>query len=154
VKKFRVIRNVSKQRTLVTDRPNHETYQVRDDLAVAAGPEPVAGVGEVGPEVLVVVDLAVDGDDHGLVLVVEGLVAGGRVDDGEALVGEVAVAHLTEAAPVGAPVLEPPRQLQHARPLAALGLVSAPQHCKYAAHPRSRCKASCSASLACADRVE
>jgi hypothetical protein len=107
---------------------------VRDDLAVAAGPELVAGGGEVGPEVLVVVDLAVDGDDDGLVLVVEGLVAGGRVDDGQALVGEVAVAHLPQPAPVGAPVLEPPRQLQHAGALLPL-LVGAPQHSKDAAHP-------------------
>lgn len=79
-----------------------------DDLAVTAGPEAVSGSSEAGSEELVVVDLAVDGDDDGLVLVVEGLVAGGRVDDGEALVGEVAVvAHLAKAAPVGATVLEP-----------------------------------------------
>lgn len=114
------------------------TYQVRDDLAVAAGPEAVACAGEAAPEVQVVVDLAVDGDDHRLVLVVEGLVARGRVDDGEALVREVAVAHLPEAAPVGAPVLQPPRQLQHPGPLAAaLGLVGAPEHSKYAAHAHS-----------------
>lgn len=107
---------------------------MRDDLAVAAGPESVAGGGEPAPEVLVVVDLAVDGDDHRLVLVVEGLVAGGRVDDGEALVGEVAVAHLTEAAPVGATVLEPPRQLQHPASL-VLAMTRLAKHSKYAAHP-------------------
>ena len=57
------------------------------------------------------------------------------IDDGEALVGEVAVAHLPEAAPVGAPVLEPPRQLQHPGSLAMRRLVGAPKHSKYAAHP-------------------
>lgn len=81
------------------------TDQVCDDLAVAACPECVRG--ELRPELFMVVDLSVHSDDEGLVLVVEWLVARGRVDDGEALVGEVAVADLVHAAPVRAAVLEP-----------------------------------------------
>lgn len=107
------------------------TDQVCDDLTVAAGPE---GVGrELLPELFMVIDLPVHGDSDGLVFVVERLVAGGGVDDGEALVGEVAVVDLVHAAPVGAAVLEPARELQDMCPL-PLGVIGAAQHRQYAAH--------------------
>jgi hypothetical protein len=44
--------------------------------------------GQLGLDLGEVVDLAVVGDDDRAVLVVEGLLAGGEIDDGQALVGE------------------------------------------------------------------
>lgn len=107
--------------------------QVRNDFAVTSGPEGVGG--ELRPELFVVVDLPVHRDSEGLVFVVEWLVTGGWVDDGEALVGEVAVANLVQPAPVRATVLEPARELKYADSL-SLGVVGTSEHCQYAAHFR------------------
>jgi hypothetical protein len=67
------------------------TDQVCNDFAVTSRPELVAVGKELLPDGPIVVDLAVHGDYDSLDLVAEGLVAGGWVDDGETLVGKVAV---------------------------------------------------------------
>ena len=57
-------------------------------LRVGAGGEPVPGRLQRGPQLAVVVDLAVDDRRDRAVLRVEGLVAAGHVDDGQPGVGE------------------------------------------------------------------
>jgi hypothetical protein len=73
------------------------------DLAVRLGDKRLAGdlLQDLRLELLVVVDLAVDGHHDGLVLVEQGLVARGGVDDGQALVRQEVVAELVHARPAG-----------------------------------------------------
>ena len=77
-----------------------------DDLAVAAGAEGVAGGLELGAQLAVVVDLAVVDEPDGLVLVGDGLVAAGAVDDAQAAVAEADGGRLEGAGVVGAAVHE------------------------------------------------
>jgi hypothetical protein len=74
-------------------RPSH--------LAVRLGGELDPGLLglNVGHESLVVVDLSVDRHHQGLVLVEQGLVTRGRVDDGKALVGQEVVSELMQSGP-------------------------------------------------------
>jgi hypothetical protein len=62
--------------------------QVEEDLAVRAGGEAVAALLELGADPREVVELAVHDRVHPAVLVGQGLVAGGKVDDAEASVPE------------------------------------------------------------------
>jgi len=56
-----------------------EHFQRRDAVKLPA--EAVAALFEIGTELAVVVDLAVEGDPDGFVFVGDGLVAAGEVDD-------------------------------------------------------------------------
>jgi hypothetical protein len=76
--------------------------QRQDDLAVRARGEGEAGVGDA--QGAVVVDLAVDGQGHRLVLGEEGLLAADGIDDGEALMSQHRTARLMQARPVRAAV--------------------------------------------------
>jgi hypothetical protein len=79
--------------------------EVRHHLGVAAAAEPVALGQQVGAELGVVVDLAVDDDRDAAVLVGHRLPAGVRqVDDREAPVGQRDGAAREEAVPIGAAV--------------------------------------------------
>jgi hypothetical protein len=93
-----------------------QSYQRDDDLAVAAGGEGVLP-GELLPDLLVVVDLSIGHDDDGPVLVVEGLVAGERGDDGEALLRQEVALALEQPGPVRSTVLQPAGAGEDAGPL-------------------------------------
>ena len=77
--------------------------QGKDDLAVASGEEPI-GASELGLELAVVVDLAVDGQDVGAVGVLQRLGAVFHIHDGEAVVGQDGALVSENAGPVGAAV--------------------------------------------------
>src|SRR5665648_782145 len=79
---------------------------VDDDFAVAAGAERVAGGDELVAQLAVVVDLAVVDEPDGVVLVGDGLVAPGAVDDAEPAVAEAHVRALEGAGVVGSAVHE------------------------------------------------
>ena len=59
-----------------------------DDLGVALGAEDMAERGELGDQLLVVVDLAVVDDDDTSILVPQRLLARREIDDGQPLVAE------------------------------------------------------------------
>jgi len=73
-----------------------------DDLGVAAGAEGVAGGHQLGAQLDVVEDLAVEDDPHRLVLVGHGLLPRGQVDDREPGVGQAGVAVVVAPELVGA----------------------------------------------------
>jgi hypothetical protein len=54
-----------------------------DGLGIARGVEDVAGGFELGPQLLVVVDLTVEDEPHGSVFVVDRLLAGRQIDDAQ-----------------------------------------------------------------------
>jgi hypothetical protein len=74
---------------------------VNDDFGVAAGVENVAECLQFRDEFLVVVDFAVEDDADALVFVVQRLLAGGQVDDGEAPMAEPDAGFDMQAAFVG-----------------------------------------------------
>jgi hypothetical protein len=61
---------------------------VHDDFGVALGVEDVAVRLQLGYQLAVVVDLAVEDDHHRAVLIEQGLLTGGDVDDGQAPVAK------------------------------------------------------------------
>ncbi len=61
---------------------------MNDHLGVAAGPEAVSKLREFRDQRLIVVDLAVEDDDHAAVLVEQRLLPGGEVDDREPAMAE------------------------------------------------------------------
>ncbi len=65
--------------------------RVEDDFRIGAGAEAVAAARQFRPQVQEVVDLAVEHDGQGAVLVEHGLVAAGEVDDGQAAHAQVEV---------------------------------------------------------------
>ena len=80
--------------------------QVHEDLGVRPGPELMSRRRQLPVERFVVVDLAVEHDEHAAVLVRDRLVAAGQVDDAEAAHAEADPA-LDEGAPVvGAPMAD------------------------------------------------
>ena len=64
------------------------------------------------PELLVVVDFAVDGEDVASVGAVEGLLARQRVNDCQAFMGDERLVALEDAGPVRSAVANPPRHLE------------------------------------------
>ena len=74
--------------------------QSQDDLAVAAGLEVVLP-GKASPDVLMVIDFAIDGQNLFLVGRVEGLPTRFGVDDAEPLVGKNGASATIDATPVG-----------------------------------------------------
>lgn len=64
-----------------------------------------------------VVDFSINRDDDGLVLVEEGLVAGGGVHDSQPLVSEIAIIRAMQPAPIWASVFQSSRELDDARSL-------------------------------------
>ena len=87
----------------------------QDDFAVAARLE-VISAGIPPPDLLMIVYLAVDGQDHLPVGREERLPAALGVHDGEALVGQDGRGALVYPAPVGAPVTYLPAHAQHSFP--------------------------------------
>src|SRR5674536_397038 len=79
---------------------------VDDDFAVAPGAERVAGRDELVAQLAVVVDLAVVDEPDGVVLVGDGLMAPGAVDDAEPAVAEAHVRALEGTGVVGSAVHE------------------------------------------------
>jgi hypothetical protein len=97
---------------------------VEDDLPVAPGAEPVPRALELGTDVEVVVDLAVEHEGEGSFLVEERLVSALEVDDREAPEAEVAGPVHDLALVVGAPVRE---EIAHALEDRQVGLAGRPQ---------------------------
>jgi hypothetical protein len=85
--------------------------EMHDGFGIGAGPEGVAAALEVGPQILEVVDLAIEDDPHGAVFVRHRLVAAGEVDDrqapeAEAEAGAAAAVLDVHAGIIGSPVLQ------------------------------------------------
>ena len=78
---------------------------MNDDFGVALGAKAMAKRGEFRDQRLVVVDLAVVDDHHAAVLVIERLLAGRHVDDGQAPVPEAQARLDMEPAFIGAAVM-------------------------------------------------
>ncbi len=76
--------------------------RVDDHLGVALRPENVSERHELGDQLLEVVDLAVEDDDDGAVLVVERLLAGREIDDRESPMAEADSRFDVQPAPVRA----------------------------------------------------
>ena len=88
---------------------------VHDDLGVAARAEDVAERLQLGDQLLVVVDLAVEDDDDAAVLVEQRLLAGREVDDRQAAVAEADARLDVKAAFVGAAMVLRSRSCARAR---------------------------------------
>jgi hypothetical protein len=83
----------------------HGLVEVKDDLTVGLGLE-MGSLGAHLAESVVVVDLAVDGQDQGLVVVGQGLSSRLNTDNGKTLVAENVVASNSASAPIGTTVTE------------------------------------------------
>jgi hypothetical protein len=81
--------------------------QMHDHFRVAVRGEAVPSSLQRVTQLAVVVDLAVQDDDYGAVLVVDRLVAGIEIDDAQPLDPESDVVLVMDPARVGAPVLQP-----------------------------------------------
>ena len=110
----------------------------QDDLAVAARAELIV-VGQTASDVLMVVDLAVDGQHLTAVGRKEGLSAGLRIDDAQALVGQDGGGAAIDAAPVRSAVTY---FLTHTQSLLTQGLrrLLHIQQCNDSTHIRLRVK--------------
>mmetsp|Transcript_25705 Transcript_25705/g.56003 ORF Transcript_25705/g.56003 Transcript_25705/m.56003 type:complete len:280 (-) Transcript_25705:34-873(-) len=114
-----------------------QLVQVADHLAVAVGGKLLVGlfVQDVLTQRLVVVNLAVDRDADGLVLVEQGLVARCWVHNCQALVCQEVVSGLMHARPVGTTMALPPAQCQQLC-THRWGIICAVEHSQDAAHFR------------------
>ncbi len=83
-----------------------------DHLGIAPGVKAVAALGELGNQLLVVVDLAVEHDHHAAVLVEQRLLARGQIDDGQPPMAEAEPRLEVQPALVGSAVV---LRLVHAR---------------------------------------
>jgi len=75
---------------------------MHDDLGIGMGAEAMPLPGELFHQLLEIVDLAVEGDRDRVVLVEQGLLAAGDVDDGEPAMAEADAGREMEAAAVRA----------------------------------------------------